>query len=169
MFQHLFGAQILKLVQGLSYPCIVLHEHGKIDLVNIRKILFPLGPHPDFSIKIMQTGDIAKALGATIVIYEINKPGADFENQLSINSLAAVRYFEEQQIPYEKVMEDPEVISVGHSRQTLEYADKHNLPLISLMATVSKNETLFGMGDKENFLVNDLGIAVLTCNTYHQE
>jgi len=38
MFQHLFGAHILKLVQAIPYPSIVLQENNKTDLVNIKSI-----------------------------------------------------------------------------------------------------------------------------------
>lgn len=164
MFQHLFGAHILKLIQGITYPCIVLQESSKIDLANTEHILLPIGPHPDFEIKIRQTADLAQTLGASIIIYEIDRPGADFENLLTKHADAAKKYFQENNIPYSNIIEEVKFISVGFSRQTIEYASNNGIAILSLMASVSKNDVVFGFGDKENFLVNEKGVAIFTCN-----
>lgn len=163
MFQQLFGAQILKLVQAIKYPCIVIGAQFKGDLSAVSQILFPLGPHPEFNIKIRQTAEIAKSLGASLTLYQIERGGADSE-LLEHNLVASSEYFTSHGIPYFKVVEDVKMFSVGYSRQTMEYAQNNGITLMSLMATVSKNDTLFGYGDKENFLVNTMGIAILTCN-----
>lgn len=164
MFQHLFGAQILKLVQALPYPCVVIQESNKVAIMDTQKVLFPLGPHPDFMLKVKQTAAIVKALNASIVIYEINRPGGDYENQLTKNLQQAKAYFDEHAVRYTNVLEEVRVISVGYSRQTIDYAIANGISLICLMANISKNEELFGVGDKENFLVNEDGISILTCN-----
>jgi hypothetical protein len=62
-----------------------------------------------------------------------------------------------------KVIDELKVISAGFSRQTMEYASDNHIQLISLMASVSKLDTLYGVGDKENFLVNPNGIPILCC------
>jgi hypothetical protein len=164
MFQHLFGAQILKLVQALSYPCIVIQENTQAEIANTQKVLFPLGPHPDFMVKIKQTTAFMKALNAAAVIYEIDRPGGDYENLLSKNLEQAKAYFDEHGIAYTRILEEVKVISVGYSRQTIDYASANGVSIIALMATVSNNEELFGVGDKENFLVNEQGVSILTCN-----
>jgi hypothetical protein len=164
MFQHLFGAHILKLIQGITFPCIVIQENSQIDLANTQKILLPIGPHPDFEIKIRQTADLAQTIGASIIIYEIDRPGADFENLLSKHSDLAKKYFQEKNVPYTLVIEEVKFISVGFSRQTLEYASRNDIAILSLMSSVSKNDVIFGFGDKENFLVNEKGIAIMACN-----
>ena len=164
MFQQLFGAQILKLIQAISYPCLVISEHTKVDLSEVKSILFPIGPHPDFMIKIKQTTTLAKFLNASILIYEIDRNGADPEHWLSKNLEASRKYFTENEISFSKVLEELSSFSVGFSRQTLDYASKNSIPIMSMMATVSNNDNLFGYGDKENFLVNNHGISILTCN-----
>lgn len=164
MFQTLFGAHILKLVQSIPYPCIVIHEKSNVDLANTKKILFPLGPHPDFMTKIKQVSAFAKALNAAVVIYEIDRPAGEYDVLLAKNMELAKSYFEEQGVPYSKVLEEVKVFSVGFSRQTIDYASQNDISIIGLMATVSQNEELFGLGDKENFLVNEQGISVLSCN-----
>ncbi|MES2559506.1 MAG: universal stress protein [Bacteroidota bacterium] len=164
MYQYLFGAQILKMVQAIPYPCLVVHENKGVDLARTESILFPIGPHPEFMVKIQQTAALAKALGSNIVIYRIDRPGNDFQKFLVKNEEEAKKYFSEQDIPFTTVLEDIEVVSVGYSRQTINYAVKHNMGILSLMANMSNNDQLFGYGDKENFLVNEEGISVLTCN-----
>jgi nucleotide-binding universal stress UspA family protein len=164
MFQHLFGAQILKLVQALPYSCMVIQENNKTDLAGAQKILFPVGPHPEFQVKIKQAAVLSKALHASLVIYEIDRAGGDYENQLAKNLEQAKAYFDEHGVSYTRVLEDVKVISVGYSRQTIDYASTNGIPIICLMAGVSKNEELFGVGDKENFLVNEQGVSIMTCN-----
>lgn len=164
MYQYLFGAQILKLVQAIPCPCLVVHEHKGVDLTHAKSILMPIGPHPDFMLKIRQTAALAKALGSSIVIYRIDRPGNDFQQILIRNEEDAKRYLTEQSVPFTSVVEDIEVVSVGYSRQTINYAVKHNIGILSLMANVSENDRLFGYGDKENFLVNEEGVSVLSCN-----
>ncbi|OYU94241.1 MAG: hypothetical protein CFE21_16775 [Bacteroidetes bacterium B1(2017)] len=163
MFQHLFGAHILKLVQALPCTCIVLQENNKINLDAVETILMPIGPHPDFELKIKQTAAMALELNAPVTVYEIDKPGLDLESQLDKNKEKTKSYFTENKVPFYKMLDGIKVISVGYSRQTLEYARENSISLISLMSNISKNDLLFGVGDKENFLVNPYGIPVLCC------
>jgi nucleotide-binding universal stress UspA family protein len=164
MFQYLFGAQILKLVNSIPFPCLVIHENNQTDFTAIKEILFPIGPHPDFITKIKQTTSLAKLLNLEVIIYKIDKPGIDFDAILSTNETNAVKYFDENNIPYKIFHEDVEIISVGYSRQTLAFAKNNKISVMSLMANVSNNDVTFGYGDKESFLVNEEGISVLSCN-----
>ena len=164
MFQYLFGAQILKLVNSIPFPCLVIHENNQTDFTDIKQILFPIGPHPEFMTKIKQTSNFAKLLNLEVVIYRINKPGIDFEAILNLNENNAIKYFQENNIPFKTVQEDVEIISVGYSRQTLAYAKNNNIKVTGLMANVSNNDVTFGYGDKESFLVNVECISVLSCN-----
>jgi len=162
--QHVFGAQILKLVQGLSYPSIVFRSNSTLDFGKIDKIMMPAGPHPEYMLKIKQTGYLANLLHATVLIYRINRPGMEFEDILIKNERDAIKYFEANNIPFTSIIEDFKVLSVGFSRQTLEFATTNQIKIISLMANVSRNDALFGYGDKESFLVNENGITIITCN-----
>lgn len=165
MFQHLFGAHILKLVQTIDYPTIVIQGNNKINFAEINKILMPIGPHPDFSIKVEQTASLAKALDAEVVVYEIDREGFDSGDYLmDKNRNLICQYFDDHQVAYSKKVDDLKVISAGFSRQTLEFGSQENVSLISLLSTVSKDEVVFGVGDKENFLVNAYGIPILCCN-----
>ncbi len=162
--QHLFGALILKLVQEINFPCIVVQDNCAMDLINIDTILFPIGPHPDFTIKIKQTAALAKMLNAKIVIYEIERPNIDFEDILNKNIVAAKEYFQNGNIQFDVVIEDNKIITLGYFRQTMEYAKENKIYLISQMASVSNNDVVFGVGDKEKFFVNTIGLSILSCN-----
>lgn len=164
MFQHLFGAHILKLVQAIPFPSIVVQENNQLDFSKIQKILMPLGPHPDFKVKIEQTARFAKLLGAEVILYEIDREGLDTDNLMDKNRSLTKEIFDNSSINYSICLDDLRVVSAGFSRQTLEYALNNQISLISLMSTVSKNEILFGVGDKENFLVNAMGLPILCCN-----
>ncbi|MDZ4667653.1 MAG: universal stress protein [bacterium] len=163
MFQHLFGAHILKLVQSIPYPSIVIQENNQTDISSINKILFPLGPHPDFSIKIKQTIALALILQAEVYLYKIERPGMGYEDQLDQNFQHAKNAFTENKITTHRVIDELQIISAGYSRQTIEYAYKNQIQIISLMASVSNLDLLFGVGDKENFMVNTYGIPILCC------
>ena len=162
--QHLFGAYILRLVQSIPYASVVFQENNKFDLYKLENILFPLGPHEDFDIKIEQTTKLAKLLSAKVFIYEIQKPSVGSEPVKTQNTLKAKAYFDQHEVPYEKVSEDFETFSLGFFRQTISFANTHGIQLISLMATISKNEMMMKVADKEGFLVNESGIPIMTCN-----
>jgi hypothetical protein len=162
--QHIFGSNILKLVQSINFPCIVIQENSTTELNDIKKILFPIGPDPDFIVKIKQTATIAKALNTELVIYIINRPQIYEEKTFNDNIELAKKYFEQHEISYSVVKDEVKFASVGYSRQTIDYALTNKISLISQAAKVSKNDVVFGFGDKENFLVNEAGIPILTCN-----
>ncbi|MCX6186192.1 MAG: hypothetical protein NTU43_04225, partial [Bacteroidetes bacterium] len=86
------------------------------------------------------------------------------EENSMINAKNSKKYFKENEVEYICVIEDIEVMSVGYSRQTIDYAFKNDIGIICLMADISSNDEMFGFGDKENFLVNEQGISIFTCN-----
>lgn len=161
--QHLFGSRILHLAEVMRFPMIIIHENIKVNLSEAKSILFPIGPHDEFDIKIRQTAALAKVLGATIVMYEIETPGAASSDQLEANKAAAKKYFSEAGVASKYVLDEMKMLSAGFSRQTLAYAVENQASMISLMATVSKNDIRFGSGDKENLVNNPNGVPVLLC------
>jgi hypothetical protein len=162
--QKFLGADILKLIKVIEYPCIVVQENTEVNPNGFSKILFPVGPHNNFIVKIKQTAKFAKLFGCSIAIYEIAKEGFDLGGLVGKNSNLAKAHFAENNISYTNVTEEMTVFSAGNSRQTLNYADKNNFDLISMMSTISQNEILLGATDKENLLVNNFGIPILCCN-----
>lgn len=162
--QLLFGADIQKLVESIPFNTLVLQENNQVDLCEVNKILLPVGPHPKFLNKVVQTAQLAKLFQAEIVIYEIDSPEIENDEMLVKNRLLTKTHFEEQQVNYSIAFDEFRILSAGYSRQTLEYAKEHGFSMISLITHVSKNDVIFGVGDKENFLVNSYGIPILCCS-----
>lgn len=161
--QHLFGAKILKIAESIRFPLIIVHENNKVNLAEVKSILFPLGPHSGFASKIKQTGVIAKAVGASVVMYEIETMGSAPDENLEKNKNSATAHFNEIKLDARYVLDEMRFVSAGFSRQTIAYAAENHFDLISLMTTVSKNDMRFGAGDKENLVMNTEGIPVLLC------
>ena len=162
--QKFLGADILKLVKVIEFPCIVVQENSEVNESGFKKILFPIGPHHNFMVKIKQTAHFAKLFDCKITLYEISKEGFDTNGLAHKNKVMAKTYFAENNISVTEDAEEMTVFSAGNSRQTLNYADKNAFDLIAMMSTISQNEILYGATDKENLLVNSLGIPVLCCN-----
>lgn len=161
--QHLFGAKILQIARVMRYPMIILHENNRVNIAEVDSILFPLGPHPEFATKIRQTGVLAQALGASVVLYEIETPGSAPDADLEKNKNIATLQFNEMRVNSKYVFDEMKFVSAGYSRQTLAYATENHFGLISVMASVSQNQIRFAAGDKENLVINDEGVPVLVC------
>lgn len=161
--QHLFGAHILKLVQAIKLPCLVVQENTRVNPEGIKSILFPVGSDPKYDMKIKQTSDVAKIFNAEIVQYEIEKSVGN-ETMLQRNSRDAREYFENNGFRYRSVIEEATVMSVGFSRQTLKYASENQIGLIAQLSEVPATVAYYGKADKENFLTNEFGIPILCCN-----
>jgi len=161
--QQLFGAKILKIAQVMHYPMIILHENNRVNIAEVDSILFPLGPHPEFAAKIRQTGVVAQALGASVVLYEIETPGSETDPSIEKNKNAAIQHFSELRVNSKYVFDEMKFVSAGYSRQTLAYATENHFGMISVMASVSANQIRFAAGDKENLVINEEGVPVLVC------
>ena len=69
--QNLFGSNILKLVQLLHVPSIVVQDHSPVKSLNFKRVLFPIAPHVNFDIKTKQVSSLAKIFGSKIVLLSI--------------------------------------------------------------------------------------------------
>jgi nucleotide-binding universal stress UspA family protein len=162
--QHLFGAHILKLVQSILYPCVVVQENTKVNPEGFKKILFPVGPHKRFHVKTEQTEMLAAIEQSQITVYEIERSHVDPNEMVMKNKRLAKEYFADKGANFTDVIEDSTVISIGYSRQTIQYAGQNKFDLIAVMSDVPADEIYFGRADKENILTNEFGIPVLCCN-----
>lgn len=164
LMQNLWGAFIVKLVQAIPFPTIVFQEHNKIDITEAKQILFPIGGHDNFDIKIRQVAGMAKLIHGEIIPYFCDKPSIDDDSIKMSNLKSAVNYFSVERIPYQVVEEEVEMFSAGYAKQTLHYCAQNPVHLISIMANSSHRGDFIDEVDKENILVNGLGIPVLCCN-----
>jgi nucleotide-binding universal stress UspA family protein len=163
IMQHLFGAHILKLVQAIPFPCLVVQENTRVRENGWDRILFPVSAHPAYRIQTEQSANVARIFGSQIIQYEIEKSPDVDEMQIE-NTKWAREYFNENNIPFTYVVEEATVMSVGYSRQELKYADENGIGLICAMSEIAPNDVSFGKADMENLLTNEFGIPVLCCN-----
>jgi nucleotide-binding universal stress UspA family protein len=160
--QNLFGSNILKLVKILELPCLVVQDETKWPEHGFKNVLFPIASHSRFDMKITQTRELVKK-DSKFLVYAIYKTDL-LDDQLKKNIHLCQETFVDQKINYELVEEDAQLYSVGFSRQTLAYADTHDIDLISIMSQVSKENKFFGNADKENLILNAMCLPVLCCN-----
>ncbi len=160
--QNLFGSNILKLVKHIQLPSLVVQYNSIWPVGGFKNILFPIAAHSRFKMKIEQTRQVMEKDGKFLV-YAIYKTDI-LESELKKNLQLSQELFAEENLAYEMVEEDSQIYSVGYSRQTLDYASKHPVDMMSIMAQVAKNNAFFGNADKENIILNHLGIPVLCCN-----
>jgi nucleotide-binding universal stress UspA family protein len=160
--QNLFGSNILKLVKIITTPCLIVQDEMLWPKNGLSTVLFPIASHSRFEMKINQTKDVVGKAGK-FLLYAIYKTDM-LDDQLKNNIRLCQETFVAQKVNYELVEEDAQLYSVGFSRQTLAYAEKHKVDMISIMSQVAKDNKFFGNVDKENIILNNLGIPVLCCN-----
>ncbi len=160
--QNLFGSNILKLVKLIELPCLVVQDDTKYPENGLRTVLFPIASHSRFEMKINQTKDIIGPKGK-VWLYAVYKTDM-LDDQLKRNIHLCQETFVAQKVDYQLVEEDAQIYSVGFSRQTLAYAASHKVDFIAIMSQISKDNQFFGNVDKENIILNNLGMPVLCCN-----
>ncbi|MBS3915885.1 MAG: universal stress protein [Bacteroidetes bacterium] len=161
--QHLFGAHILKLVQSIPFPCLVVQENTVPSEHGWKYLMLPVSAHPGYRTQMEQSAKAAKIFHSQIIQYEIDKTPDMDEIQLE-NTRNARDYFNQENIPYTYVMEDATVMSVGNSRQQLKYASENHIGVISSLSEIAPADISFGKADLETLLTNEFGIPILCCN-----
>ena len=161
--QRLFGAQILKLVQALPYPCLVVQEKSTIQEEGIRSILVPASPYSDFERKVRACAMLAEVFGAEAVLYEIDKYLGNAPDDVEANMKMAEAYFANNGIKYRKVLEDNKVMSLGYARQTMNYAHDNAIDVVSIMSSTQSQDIAILKADKEAMLTNPHSVPVLCC------
>jgi nucleotide-binding universal stress UspA family protein len=165
LMQNLFGANILKLVKSLPVPSVVVQESSNVSESAFDTILFPVGPHDDFIVKVKQTSAFAKLFGSKVVIYTVRNDIRGISDKLRSNIEAAKTYFSEADVDCEIVSEEPTGFSVGYAKHILAYGKNNGMKSISIMAKVSDDNGYIGNSDKENILLNEDALPVFCANT----
>ena len=166
LMQNLFGANILKLVNTLPIPSIVVQESSMVSQDVFKNILFPVGPHSNFEIKIEQTAAFAKIFESNVVIYTVRNDVRGISEKLRDNIEASKKHFVDCGIPHEVVNEEPSGFSVGYAKHILSYAEDNSMNAISIMAKISEDNGYLGKTDKENVLLNEQKLPVFCCNQF---
>lgn len=160
--QNLFGANILKLVQLLHLPSLVVQNESVYPEHGFKNLLFPIAAHSRYEMKIEQTRQIM-ATDGKVNLYAIYKTD-NLEAELRQNIKLSEEMFKKFNINYEIIAEEATLYSVGFSRQSLEFMKKKDIELVSIMAQVSHLNKFFGKADKENIILNPMAVPVLCCN-----
>ena len=162
--QNLFGANIVKLVKILRAPSLVVQEATPVSAELLERILFPVGPHDNFQIKIEQTAALAKIFESEIVIYTVRNDIRGIDEKLRANIHAAKELFSREGIKHESLTESPSSFSAGYSKHILAFAKNHGISSISIMADPAEDNAYIGNYDKENIVLNADALPVLCAN-----
>jgi nucleotide-binding universal stress UspA family protein len=157
--QKLLGADMLKIIRKVNIPALVIQE-GCI-CRNFNPIVFPVGGHEGFMFLIESTALFANLFGSEVHIYSVNRKGDEGTKKLKDNTAQAINFFKEKNILIKRVEEEATVFSVGYSKQTLQYAEKVNAGLISIMSVKTEEYYYFAQADKESLINNEFNIPVL--------
>lgn len=161
IFQTLFGANVVKLVQDLPVPALVVQDNSPMPVPEIKEILFPVAPHHNFNIKIEETARWAKLYNSHVDIFCLFKGESTLPENISNNLDKAVEYFEKEGVKHDKVLRESKVYSVGYAKDILAYSNEKQFDLIAIMSQNSEENMYFGNVDKTNLILNPGGIPVL--------
>ncbi len=160
LMQNLFGSNIWKLVSAIPTSALVINEHSKFNVNGFEKVLMPLGPHAEFAHKADVTAALLAPTG-NIELFAIEKPGVPIGEKMLTVARSSQEYFDEKHVKHSYVEIESSHYSIGYSRDTIEYAAKNSVDVISILTRVSDDNAHFGKLDKENLVLNEEGIAVL--------
>ncbi len=161
IFQTLFGANVVKLVQSLSISAIIVQDQTPSLKNGISKILFPMAPHDNFKVKIDSTVHWAKLLDAEVEVFCLFKQDGPLPDHIARNLELTKTTFTEEGLNFKVTLKDSKVYSVGYAREILEHAEATGANLISIMSQNSEENRYFGNVDKTNIVLNPQGIPVL--------
>ncbi len=164
VFHTMQGPEVLKLIQKIRIPSLVIQQRTPRDFKGYQRILLPISRHKNIRVKIEQTAAIAKIFSSKVLLYILTPPEGELEPNLQQNLEMAEKSFERLGVVYEVVFETSKVYGVGYARQALEFVKNREIDLFSIMAHASEEHSYFGNVERSHFILNDVGIPVLCCN-----
>ena len=164
IMQNLLGANILKLVKQLPVPALVVQANSSYTVDSFNTLLFPVGPHSDFDVKIKQTASFAKLFDSTVVVYMVKNDIHGLSEDLRNNFSESKKYFASCGVNYKEVKEEPTEFSAGYAKHILNYARSLDSCAICVMSHVSDENGYIGNNDKENILLNEMALPVFCAN-----
>lgn len=159
--QQLLGAKIQKLVEGIKASVLVVSDFTQTIHGGFKNILLPVATHPNFIKKVEAAGDLLGENGK-IHIFTVIKPGTELSDAIVENIDKTKAYLEAKEIEYDNIQVEASTYSVGYSQETIKYAKNNSVDLVAIMTSVTEQNRYFGKLDKENLLVNEEGIAILS-------
>lgn len=161
IFQTLFGANVLSLVQHVTIPALVVQDNTPVPPRPIKNILFPLAPHHNFQIKIEETARWAKLFDAEVDVFCLFRGDDTLPENISNNLELTKEIFDKLGVRYKTTMQDSKVYSVGYAKDIIAYTQDKDFNLLSIMSQNSEENLYFGNVDKTNLILNPKGIPVL--------
>jgi nucleotide-binding universal stress UspA family protein len=158
--QKLFGSDILKLVEKISIPVLVVQEDSPL-VESFRKIILPVGSHDTFQLAVEAVLLFAGNYDVEVYLYSIHKPGFEWSKQLLANIEETTRKFAERNVRMTRIKEEQEGFSQGYAIQTLRYAHDIGADAICVMSVESEDYYYMAKAYKEAMLLNESCLPVL--------
>lgn len=160
VYQALFGANVIKLIQDISISALIVQDNTLSPSDNVPQILFPIGIHESFDAMIKKTAVWALDLDGDVDIFSLLK-GDGTDSEFLKNLDKTKKYFDEHKVRYKAVIKEATIYSIGYAREILAHAKESNAGLITMLSQVSEENRYFGNMDKTNLVLNPQGIPVL--------
>lgn len=165
IFHTMQGPEVLKLIQKIPLPSLIIQKQTPREFQGYESILLPISPHKNIEVKIEQTAAIAKIFNSKVLVYILTPSEGELDQMLQQNLKKLENRFDELGITYEEVYEPSKVYGVGYARQALEFVRNRKVDMFSIMAHASEEHSYFGNVERSHFILNELGIPVLCCNS----
>lgn len=160
--EKIFGIDILKLLKDLEVPALIVQEGYEMPPGGFNSILFPVGSHKNLDSQINTAVWFAGIFDAEVDIYTVEKPGTDWSEAMKSNITKVEEALESGRIRYKKVREKATSFSVGYGRQILDYANRNNPGLITIIANAAREYYYVADSDKVTMLTNEAKIPILS-------
>lgn len=161
--QKLLGADILKLISKVAIPVLVVQKNSGLK-TSFDRMILPVATHKAYEKLVESTLFIASNFNSEVHLYAIERPGFEWPASLKHNIENTMARFSRAGVTIKRVVEPQTMLSVGFAKQTLQYAGKISADLVCMMSVPSEEYFYFAQQDKENLLMNELNIPVLSAS-----
>ena len=162
--QHLFGANILKLVKHIGANTLVVQEKSVFNESHKPRILFPVSPQENFPDYVGEIKNFASLLNAEVLIYTIVKSDLGPGEEIERNKEMAAELLAANGIGFQIVDDPASVYSYGFGKQIVEFANSNSVDFISINSKPASNLAVLADADKELIIINKYSIPVFCFN-----
>lgn len=161
--QKILGARILKLVEAVRLPVLVVQDGSPL-AEKFGKIVLPVGSHSNYLKAVDFLVDFPGSDGFEVHLYSISKPGFPMPEKMLENITRTERLLEKKGIRLVRVREEQSGFSQGFARQTIRYARSAGADAIWIMSVASEEYRYMAKAYKEAILLNEERIPVFCFN-----
>jgi hypothetical protein len=161
--QKLLGADILKLISKVAVPVLVVQKNSELK-AGFKRIILPAATHKAYDKLVESAIFFASNFQSEVHLYAIERPGFEWPASLKQNIERTKGRFTDAGVSIKLVVEPQTMLSVGFAKQTLQYAEKIDADMVCMMSVPSEEYFYFAQQDKENMLMNELEIPVLSAS-----